>query len=114
MAGRNFSNEKSAFGNEFIINEMLANELLKDQKDKPLSWLIGKSFGGDTLGRIVGISKNFNFNSLHYKIEPMFLLDQGASSFSTVSVKISGRQARQAIAFVESTWKKVLPEYPFE
>jgi putative ABC transport system permease protein len=114
VAGRNFSRERAAYRNEFIINEMLARDLLKDQPGKPLSWLIGKHFGGDTLGRIVGISKDFNFNSLHYKIEPMFLLDQGASSFSTVSVKINGRQASKAIAFIESTWKKVSPEYPFE
>jgi putative ABC transport system permease protein len=114
VAGRNFSRESSAYRNEFIINEMLARDLLKDQPGKPMSWLIGKHFGGDTLGRIVGISKDFNFNSLHYKIEPMFLLDQGASSFSTVSVKINGSQASQAVAFIESTWKKVLPEYPFE
>jgi len=113
-AGRNFSHERSAYGNEFIINEMLARELLKDRPGTPLSWLIGKHFGGDTLGSIVGISKDFNFNSLHYKIEPMFLLDQGARAFSTVSVKINGRQASQAIALIESTWKKILPEYPFE
>ena len=114
ITGRNFSGEKSAFGNEFVINEMLAKELLKDQPGKPLSWLLGKHFGGDTLGSIVGISKDFNFNSLHYKIEPMFLLDQGASSFSMMSVKINGRQAGNAIPFIQSTWKKVLPEYPFE
>jgi len=114
VAGRNFSHARSAYGNEFIINEMLGKELLKNQPDKPLSWLIDKHFGGDTLGKIVGISKDFNFNSLHYKIEPMFLLDQGTKAFSTVSVKINGRQSSQAIAFIESTWKNILPEYPFE
>ncbi|HEV2482035.1 MAG TPA: ABC transporter permease [Puia sp.] len=112
-AGRNFSGEPSAFNNEYIINETLARKLLAGQPETPLASLIGRHFGGDTLGSIVGISKDFNFNSLHYKIEPMFLLDQGASSFSMLSVKIDGRQARQAIAFIGSTWKKVLPEYPF-
>ncbi|HWB92639.1 MAG TPA: ABC transporter permease [Puia sp.] len=114
VAGRNFSRERSAFGNEFIINEMLARQLLRDEPGKSYSWLVGKHFGGDTLGSIVGISRDFNFNSLHYKIEPMFLLDQGASSFSMLSVKINGRQARRAIAFIQAVWRKVLPEYPFE
>ena len=113
LAGRNFSPERSAFRKEFIINETLARQLLKDHPQTPLSWLIGKHLGDDTICRIVGISKDFNFNSLHYKIEPMFLLDEGASSFSTVSVKIEGRQATRAIALIESTWKKILPEYPF-
>jgi putative ABC transport system permease protein len=112
-AGRNFSGERSAYGNEFIINEMLARKLLADKPQRPLSSLIGKHFGGDTLGRIVDVSKDFNFNSLHYKIEPMFLLDQGASSFSMLSVKINGRQAREAVVYIGSVWKKILPEYPF-
>jgi len=112
-AGRNFSGDRSAFNNEFIVNETLARKLLEDKPKAPLASLIGKHFGGDTLGRIVGISRDFNFNSLHYKIEPMFLLNQGASSFGMLSVKINGRQARQAVAFLESSWKKILPEYPF-
>ena len=114
VAGRNFSREKSVNGREFIVNETLGRELIKDQPGAPLSSLIGKHFGDDTTASIVGIAKDFNFNSLHYKIEPLFLLDQTKGGFSTVSVKINGRQASQAIAFIQSTWKKVLPEYPFE
>jgi putative ABC transport system permease protein len=114
VAGRNFSPERSAFGKEFVINEMLARQLLKDEPGASLTWLIGKHLGDDTLCRIVGICKDFNFNSLHYTIQPMFLLDQGASSFSVLSVKINGRQASQAIAFIASTWKNILPEYPFD
>ncbi len=114
LAGRNFSNEKSADGNEFVINEMLARELLKDRPGRPLSSLIGKHFGGDTLGSIIGICKNFNFNSLHYKIQPMFMMVQTGGMWGTMSVKISGRKAGQAIAFIQSAWKKVFPEYPFD
>jgi putative ABC transport system permease protein len=112
-AGRNFSREKYALAREFIINETLGRELLKDQPGMPLSSLIGKHFGGDTTGSIVGVSKDFNFNSLHYKIEPMFLGNATTWGFSTMSVKINGRQSSQAIAFIQSTWKKVFPEYPF-
>ena len=112
-AGRNFSRDRSADAHEFVINETLARLLLKDQPGTLLSSLIGKHFGGDSLGSIIGISRDFNFNSLHYKIEPMFMMIQTGGMWSTVSVKIDGRQARQAITFIESTWKKVLPEYPF-
>jgi putative ABC transport system permease protein len=113
VAGRNFSREKSANGREFIVNETLGKELLKDQAGAALSSLIGKHFGDDTTASIVGIAKDFNFNSLHYKIEPLFLLDQTKGGFNTMSVKIKSRQASQAIAFIQSTWKKVFPEYPF-
>jgi putative ABC transport system permease protein len=114
LAGRTFSNAKSADGNEFVINEMLARELLKDRPGKPLSSLLGKHFGGDTLGSIIGICKDFNFNSLHYKIQPMFMMVQTGGMWGTMSVKINGRQAKPAIAFIETAWKKVFPEYPFD
>jgi putative ABC transport system permease protein len=47
----------------------------------------------------------------------MFLGDLNqpvGGGFSTVSVKINGRKASQAIAFIQSAWKKILPGYPFE
>jgi putative ABC transport system permease protein len=113
LAGRTFSNERSADNNEFVINETLAKELLKDRPGHPIASLIGKHFGGDTLGSIIGVSKDFNFNSLHYKIEPMFMMVQTGGMWGTMSVKINGRQAGQTISFIESAWKKVFPEYPF-
>ena len=113
IGGRNFSSEKYALAREYIINETLGRELLKDHPKLPLSSLIGKHFGGDTTGSIVGVAKDFNFNSLQYKIEPLFLGNQSMWGFNTVSVKINGRQSSQAIAFIQSTWKKVFPEYPF-
>ena len=76
LLGRNFSSETSANGKEYIINESLAKELLKDQSQKTMSWLLGKNFGFDSIGPIVGIAKDFNFNSLHHKIETMFMFNQ--------------------------------------
>jgi putative ABC transport system permease protein len=114
LAGRTFSNAKSTNGNEFVINEMLARELLRDHPGMSLSSLIGKHFGGDTLGNIIGVCKDFNFNSLHYKIQPMFMMVQTGGMWGTMSVKISGRQAKPALTFIESAWEKVFPEYPFD
>jgi putative ABC transport system permease protein len=111
--GNNFSHEKQANGKEYIINEALANELLKDYPKKQMSWLLGKHFGFDSLGYIVGIAKDFNFNSLHYKIETMFMFNQKEWGFSTVSVKINGGKGKEAIAFVQSVWKNLYPDHPF-
>ncbi len=112
--GRNFSNAKQDNGKEYIINEALAHELLKDNSKTPVSSLIGKHFGFDSLGYIVGIAKDFNFNSLHYKIETMFLFNQKEWGFSTLSVKIKGPEAAKAISFIQATWKSIFPESPFE
>ena len=113
--GRNFSDEKQANGREYIINEALARQLLKTDSSKDqISSLVGKHFGFDSLGYIVGIAKDFNFNSLHYKIETMFMFNQKTWGFSTVSVKINGQRAAEAISFIASTWKDMFPDHPFE
>ncbi|MFT3705394.1 MAG: ABC transporter permease [Agriterribacter sp.] len=115
-AGRNFSSEKTANGKEYIINESLAKELLKDNGNKDLSSLIGRRFGFDfdSTGQIVGIAKDFNFNSLHHKIETMFMFNMTNWGFSSMSVKINGSKAKESLAFIQSVWQKNCPDVPFE
>lgn len=114
LIGKNFSSEPSANGKEYIINESLAKELLKDTPKKPLSWLLGKNFGFDSSGTIVGVARDFNFNSLHYKVETMFMCNQKDWGFSNISIKINPNKASTALAFIQSVWKKNCPDHPFE
>ena len=112
--GKNFSGGQTPDGREYIVNEALAKELLKDTPKAPMSSLIGQQFGFDSLGTIRGIVKNFNFNSLQYKIEPMFLVGAEHWGFRNVSIKINGAQSTQALAFIKSKWASIYPDYPFE
>jgi putative ABC transport system permease protein len=112
--GRDFSHEKQANGTEYILNERLAHELLKDKPKTDIGTLIGKQFGFDSTGKIVGIAKDFNFNSLHYKIETIFLYNQKEWGFGTLSVKVNGDKARQAIALVEKVWQDNFPGHPLQ
>jgi putative ABC transport system permease protein len=114
LLGKNFSADPSENGKEYIINEALAKELLKDEPKKPMSFLLGKHFGFDSIGTIVGIAKDFNFNSLHYKIETMFMYNQKDWGYSNISVKINGSKAKEAIAFIQSVWQKNFPDRTFE
>jgi putative ABC transport system permease protein len=113
-AGKNFSGEKMSDGRQYIVNEALAKELLKDHPKDPLSSLLGARFGLDSLGTIVGVAKNFNFNSLQYKIEPMFMVSARHWGFRNISVKISGSNTTAALALIKSKWSSVYPDYPFE
>jgi len=112
--GMDFSRDKQANGKEYILNERLADELLKDNPKATMASLIGKQFGFDSLGRIVGIARDFNFNSLHYKIETIFLFNQKDWGFGTLSVKINGAKSRQAIAFIQKIWQHNFPGHPFQ
>ncbi|MES1250290.1 MAG: FtsX-like permease family protein, partial [Chitinophaga rupis] len=70
--------------------------------------------GGDT-GQIIGVIKDYNFNSLYSKIQPMVIAcntndDWQTMFFATITPgKIPG--AMNAIA---ATWKQFIPDAPFE
>jgi len=115
VAGKNFSSEASANGKEYIINETLAKELLKEDSSKAgITSLLGKQFGFDSLGRIVGVARDFNFNSLHNKIETMFMFNQKDWGYGDMSVKINGDRQQDAVAFIESVWKKDCADTPLD
>ena len=115
VAGKNFSSEASANGKEYIINETLANELLKEDSSKAdITSLLDKQFGFDSLGRIVGIARDFNFNSLHNKIETMFMFNQKEWGYGDMSVKINGDRQKDALAFIESVWKRDCADTPLD
>ena len=114
LLGKKFSNDSSANGKEYIINESLAKELLKDNPKRPYSYLLGKRFGFDSLGTIIGIAKDFNFNSLHYKIETMFMYNEKDWGYSNMSVKINGGKTKEALSYIEGVWKNNFADHPFE
>ena len=114
IAGKNFSSEKTQDGKEYIVNESLAHELLKDNSKAELSSLLGNSFGFDSLGKIVGISKDINFNSLHNKVETMFMFSMTDWGFEYMSVKINAEKTKESLDLIQSVWKKNCGDSPFE
>ncbi|HYE55424.1 MAG TPA: ABC transporter permease [Chitinophagaceae bacterium] len=115
IAGRNFTKEDN--GKAYIINESMAKELLKDNPKAPVQSLIGRRYGfpwADSTATIIGVSEDFNFNSLHHKIETLTIHAQTEWGFNEMSVKINGSKAKEAIAFVQDTWNKMFPDQPFE
>jgi putative ABC transport system permease protein len=118
VAGKTFSKDlENSPGGNFILNESLAKELLKENPKASLQTLIGKRFGFswmDTVGTIIGIARDFNFNSLHHKIETLFIMYTKDVGYSEVSVKIDRDKAQQAIAHIQATWKQVVADQPIE
>lgn len=118
IAGRNFTNSEADKGRTYLINESLANELLQNEGGgKDLESLIGSEFGFsgmDSAASIVGIVKDFNFNSLHHQIETLTLFNNNNWGYEEVSVKISADQVPEALAHMESVWNEIIPEREFE
>lgn len=96
----------------FIINESFAKEL-------GLKETIGTQAGhnyyhNDSLGTIIGVVNDFNFNSLHYKINTLVLSVHSDWGYDEMSVKIDGAHMEEGIAQVKKLWSKYIPTYPFD
>ncbi len=111
--GRNFSKDFATDnGMAFIINESFAKEL-------GLKQTIGSQAGhswykNDSLGKIIGVVKDFNFNSLHYKVNTLEMVVHPDWGYDEMTVKIDGAHMEEAIAFVKTTWGKMITTYPFD
>lgn len=117
IAGRNFTNDPNDNARAYIVNETMAKELLKDNSKGSYETLIGKHYGFngmDSTGFIAGVARDFNFNSLHHKIETLSIFCQKDWGYSEVSVRINGGKAQEAIEHISSGCKKVNPDQPFE
>lgn len=111
IAGRTFSKEYATDdGLAFIINESLAKEL---PFDDPIGQSVGHGFyPNDSLGTIIGVTKDFNYNSLHHEVNTLSLVVHTEWWYDEMSVKIAGNVG-EAVRDVERIWSKHVPEYPF-
>jgi len=109
VEGRNLSLDFSTDSLEaYLINESAAAELMLD---KPVGSPI-RALDGHPAGKIVGVVKDFNYRSLHRKIEPLILRFDPVNMWC-MSVKFSQGNLKDHVALLESEWKKLASEYPF-
>ena len=101
-SGRNFSNEdNSDYNRSCIINEAAVK---KYGWEDPLSM----SFWGM---RLVGVVKDFNFESLHLPVKPLFMPFWGG--MDKMAIRISASNQASIIEKIEKAWLVQYPEVPF-
>lgn len=107
-AGRDFSKEIPTDDTlAFIVNESAA----KSYGWKDLNDAINKDFNyGGTTGKLIGIVKDFHFESLHQQIVPLVFY---IGNYNNISVKIAGTDMKQGMEHLERIWKEFLPRRPF-
>lgn len=109
VAGRDFSREfPSDKSRACVINETMAKQL--GYKNP-----IGKNIAlGDSLGKtIVGVVKDYHFESLKNKIEAMTFLLQGEFGISYIFVKLTPETPKTTIATIEKAYKEIAPKSEF-
>ena len=112
LEGRTFSDEihSDLRGQSFLINEKLAKEL---GWENPVGTQLGFS-GVDSLGTVIGVVKNFNYNSLHYDINTLGIYMRPDWGYDEVSVKIKPGAGEEVFAGLKEIWEQNVSDRPFE
>jgi ABC-type antimicrobial peptide transport system permease subunit len=107
VAGRSFSSDFPSDVSGYMINEEMA-ELMG-----------GQTVAGSDLtlwsesGPVIGIMRNFHFQSLEQPIKSLvFLLKP--DRVQSVVVRLQPEEIMGTVGFVEEVWNELVPDYPFE
>jgi putative ABC transport system permease protein len=116
VLGRNFSKDFTSDRNEaIIINEAAVKKI--GWQDDPINKQIERFTSLTTRQpyTVVGVVKDYHFQSLHKQIEPMMLYYTSPyGNFSRLSVRVRPENIQETITFLETTWKQFDSQYPFE
>ena len=110
LAGRPFSHDYATDSMEaLIINEAAAK--LWGYSDP--AEIIGKKFDQwGKMGQVIGVVRDFNYQSLHTKVEPLSLRYE-PRSMSKLSIRIKSEDIPNTISFLRESWNELVPHYPF-
>ncbi|MCJ7682487.1 MAG: ABC transporter permease, partial [Candidatus Aminicenantes bacterium] len=114
VKGRFFSKEHPTDANAAVINEK-ALELMG--WDDPLGKKINNWSNNRGDFTVIGVVKDYHYESLHQEIRPFALFLNGGyytRGENYISVRINTTDLQGMIGFVEGTWKKFAPGKPFE
>jgi len=106
--GRNFKEGLRNDSLGVILNETAIKDL--GFSDNPIGQKISSPYAEDDY-TIVGVVKDFNYESLKGKVSPVGLF-LGLSN-SVISIKTSSAEMEALITKAESTWKSFAPNQPF-
>lgn len=109
-AGRFFSREFQTDSNAMVINETTEKLLGFDNAvGKNLYFSDGNE--ATKTYQIIGVVKNFNFESLRQKVGPLcFMLGQSSGA---VSFRINTKEVEGLVGYLEKQWKAMAPAMPF-
>jgi putative ABC transport system permease protein len=107
LEGRDFSKNFGTDSVGYIINEAALKKIgYKDPIGKPLTFWQKK-------GTIIGLVKDFHFNSLHQPINPLIIRYGEKEDYGAALIRTEAGQTKQAIANLQKLCKQLNPKFPF-
>ena len=106
--GRSFSKEfPTDTTTSFIVNEEVAKIMEKET-------VVGERFNFQGRnGTIVGVMKNFHFQSVRSTIEPLAVAIF-PEYFQVILIRFAAGDLTASTRYLEDTWSRIVPNYPLE
>ena len=119
VAGREFSTDfadsLSIMVNEAAVREMGLEDPIGQRVTTSDGWL-NPDPENPAVYRIVGVLKDYHFQSLHHDISPLFLVhaDRGGGAGVTpqISVRLSEGNPQATLSQIEGLWRNFQPDVP--
>jgi putative ABC transport system permease protein len=110
--GRDFQPGDGDAGRNFIVNEAAAKIMGWNDKavGKKLRWF----HDTDETKKVIGVVKDFNFNSLHNNIEPLVINRAEKQGGGFLHLKITGGDLPRTLESIKNTWTKYDTSHPYE
>ena len=107
IAGRNFSpNRPSDTKESIIVNEALLKHFnLKDP--------IGQNLPGPRGKTIIGVVKDFHYDTLYDSIKPM-VMEYKSKGYRYILVRINAQNVANTLTTLNQTWQTLTPNIPFQ
>lgn len=110
LVGRDFLPGPETDRNVFIVNEAAAK--LMGWGDNPVGKKI-RFFHGENDGQVIGMVKDFNYQSLHNNVEPLLLVKPWEEG-GFLHLKLKSEDLPTTIASIKEKWSVFDPNHPFE
>jgi len=109
LEGRGFSSEIASDRNSVaLLNEEAAKVM---GFEEPIGEII--TAGERIRINVIGVLKDFHFQPVHKKIEPMLIATGPVRSGYTL-IRLSGKRTPETIGFIQKTWQTIYPKIPFD
>ncbi|MES2328927.1 MAG: ABC transporter permease [Bacteroidota bacterium] len=114
LKGRNFSKEFND-STSVIVNETTVQQV--GWKD-PIGKFITYTGNGNQRFQVIGVVKDFNFESIHSAVSPFALFHPSSKTYqlgsSVIIAKVDGKNISNTLQQLEAKWKAFAPAVPFE
>ncbi len=108
--GRFFSRDFPSDSNAVVINEAAAKEMGWDNPTQER--IINFNFDEPREMEVIGVVKDFNFESLKINVRPLVLVL--TKEGNVLYVRFTGENTQEVVATITDSWKKLAPDEPVQ